>query len=196
MKFVLASASPRRRELMKLISENFEVVSSDVDESVVDKDTLPPDIYVEELALLKAAEAAKGFVGKKDTIVIAADTIVLNNGEVLGKPTDYDDAKFTLLSLSGKEHEVYTGFSIMRMEDGYTVCKSVKTKVYFKDLEMDRIEAYLKTGEPFDKAGSYAIQGKGALLINKIDGDYFNVVGFPVSEIYDVLLNEFKTDVL
>ena len=194
MQFVLASASPRRRELMSLISENFTVTLPETDESVISDDT-PPYMYVQELALLKAAAAAKFHLKQKDAIIIAADTIVVADGKILGKPHDESDAKYTLLMLSGKTHSVYTGYCILRMSDAYTVCNRVKTDVTFRDLSEEKIDAYIKTGEPMDKAGAYGIQGKGSFLVSKIDGDYFNVVGFPVSDIAKTLEDEFDIQI-
>ena len=186
VKYVLASASPRRRELMNIISEDFEVVVPDADESMIDR-SAPPGIYVQELALLKAATAAKKVLKNKRAILIAADTIVVHDGAILGKPRGRSDAEEMLKSLSGRTHEVYTGYCIMRIKDARTTCGSVRTEVKFRELTDDTIKAYVKTGEPMDKAGSYGIQAVGALLVESINGDYFNVVGFPVSEIADKL---------
>lgn len=194
--FILASASPRRRELMEMLTDKFEVAVSDADESAVDAKSVSPALYVQELALLKAAATAKKVLKNKKAVIIAADTIVVNGGEILGKPHDEDNAFNMLKALSGKEHEVYTGFCIMRIKDAYTSCKSVKTRVKFRELEDDTIRAYIATGEPMDKAGAYGIQGKGSILIEKIEGDYFNVVGFPVSEIADTLGREFDIKVM
>ena len=187
---ILASASPRRRELLENMGIDFKVHISDADESMADK-SVPPEIYVQELALLKAAAVAKEIIKKKDAIVIAADTIVVNNGIILGKPTDEDDARLMLSALSGKTHSVYTGFCVMRLSDAFTVCKNVRTDVTFKELSPEKIDRYIKTGEPMDKAGSYGIQGMGAMLVEKICGDYFNVVGLPVGELADTLETEF-----
>ncbi|MCD8391248.1 MAG: Maf family protein [Firmicutes bacterium] len=194
--FVLASASPRRKELMRLIAEDFRVVVSDADESAIDKAALPPSIYVQELALLKASASAKKVLKDKKAIIIGADTIVVSNGEIMGKPADDGGAFDMLRALSGKTHEVYTGFCIMRVRDAYTVCDCVKTEVTFRDLSDEKIRAYIKTGEPRDKAGAYGIQGKGSMLIKKISGDYFNVVGFPISEIAAVLEKDFNIDTI
>ncbi len=195
MNFVLASGSPRRRELMNIISAEYETVAPDVDESVI-SDKTPSGVYVQELALLKAAAAAKRYVKKRNTIIIAADTIVTVDGRILGKPLDFKDARNTLIMLSGRTHEVYTGFCIMRMSDAFTVCSRVKTEVTFGDLTTEKIDAYIKTGEPMDKAGSYGIQGLGSLFVKEIKGDYFNVVGFPVFEIAQVLEKEFNINIL
>lgn len=192
---ILASASPRRRELMENMGLGFTVMVSDADESSVDS-SVPPEIYVQELALLKAAAVAKSVIENKEAIVISADTIVVNDGMILGKPKDEEDARNMLSTLSGKMHKVYTGFCVMRLADAFTVCKNVCTEVVFKKLSEEKIERYIKTSEPNDKAGSYAIQGFGAMLIEKINGDYFNVVGLPVSELADVLETEFGFELM
>lgn len=187
---ILASASPRRSELLKNMGLDFKVMVSDADEDSIDT-SVPPEIYVQELALLKAADVAKKIIKNKNAIVISADTIVVNNGKILGKPKDEADAKAMLKSLSGKVHNVYTGFCVMRLSDAFTVCKNVCTGVVFKNLTDEKIERYISTGEPMDKAGAYGIQGMGGMLVEKIDGDYFNVVGLPVSELSDTLESEF-----
>lgn len=193
--FILASGSPRRRELLSAIGLEFDVVVSDADESSVSKDT-SIDIYVQELALLKAAATAKDVLKRKDALIIAADTIVTLDKKILGKPQDEDDAFNMLKSLSGRAHEVYTGYCIMRVRDGFTVCDRVKTEVLFKELDDNLIRRYIKTGEPMDKAGAYGIQGKGALLAEKINGDYFNVVGLPVSALAKTLKKEFDIEII
>lgn len=187
---ILASASPRRRELMQNMGLNFAVMVSDADETSVDS-SVPPGIYVQELALLKAAAVAKSILNNKDAIVISADTIVVKDGEILGKPRDDADAKRMLESLSGSIHSVYTGFCVMRISDAFTVCKHVKTDVHFRTLTDEKIDRYIQSGECRDKAGAYGIQGLGAMLISHINGDYFNVVGLPVSELAEVLETEF-----
>lgn len=187
---ILASASPRRRELLGNMGLSFTIKVSKTNEGAVDIQ-VPPEIYVQELALLKACAVAKTVIDKKDVIIISADTIVVNDGKILGKPKDEGDAKEMLASLSGKTHSVYTGFCVMRLYDAFTVCKNVRTDVVFKKLTEEKIERYIDTKEPMDKAGSYGIQGLGAMLIDRIEGDYFNVVGLPVSELADVLETEF-----
>lgn len=193
--FILASGSPRRRELLSAIGMDFEVVVPGADENLPAKET-PVGIYVQELALLKAAAAAKKVLKKKKSLIIAADTIVTLDGKILGKPKDEDDAFNMLRSLSGRKHEVLTGYCVMRISDGYTVCNRVKTEVMFKTLDDEKIRSYIGTKEPMDKAGAYGIQGIGALLVESIEGDYFNVVGLPVSALADTLKNEFDIDLL
>ena len=187
---ILASQSPRRRELLKNMGFTFSVVVSDASEDEVSSDVLP-EIYVQELALLKASATAKKVMDRKDAVIISADTVVVNDGEILGKPCDEADAVRMIKSLAGKTHRVYTGFCVMRINDARTLCKSVMTEVTFKELSNERIKRYVKSGEYRDKAGGYGIQGLGAMLVKGISGDYFNVVGLPVSELSDVLEEEF-----
>ena len=195
-KIILASASPRRRELLEQIGINFDIIVSTQAEEDVDK-TLPPDIYVSELALLKASAVAKELAQskRKNSIIIAADTIVYKDNKIFGKPKDENEAKAILKELSGNVHQVYTGVCVMRLSDGYSVSKSVKTSVKFKNLSDNMIDAYINTREPLDKAGAYGIQGMGAVLIDEINGDYFNVVGLPLSCLYDILKDEFNIDI-
>lgn len=193
--FILASASPRRKEIMALTGLDFSVLVSDADEGSVDRN-IPAGLYVQELALLKASSTAKFLLKNKNAVVISADTIVTLDGEILGKPQDEEDALKTLRALSGKTHEVYTGYCVMRISDGKTVCQSVRTEVTFKELSDEKINAYIKTGEPMDKAGAYGIQGKGSMLISGINGDYLNVVGLPLSALSDTLEEEFDTKII
>ena len=192
---VLASASPRRKELLANMGLDFEVIVSDAEESAVDK-SVPTGIYVQELAFLKAAAVAKKIIKRKNAIIISADTAVVSDGEILGKPEDEDDAFDMLRALSGRTHTVYSGFCVMRLSDGRTVCKDVATEVTFKNLSDERIRRYIKTGEPMDKAGAYGIQALGAMLVEKINGDYFNVVGLPVAELAAVLEDEFDFELI
>ena len=193
--FVLASASPRRKELLEKMGLQFSVVVSQADESTVSRD-IPVNLYVQELALLKASATAKTLLRNKKALIIAADTIVTLDGEILGKPDGEDGAKKMLSSLSGRTHEVYTGYCVMRISDGKTVCNSVKTEVKFKTLTEQKIRSYIESGEPMDKAGAYGIQGLGSMLIEKINGDYFNVVGLPVSALADTLEKEFDIEIM
>lgn len=193
--FILASGSPRRKELLELMGLEFKVIVSQADEDSVSKD-LKPELYVQELALLKASATAKEVLRNKNAVIISADTIVTLDGQILGKPKDEDDAFNMLSILSGREHEVYTGYCVMRISDGKAVCGKVRTKVKFKDLSDDKIRGYINSGEPMDKAGAYGIQGLGSLLIEKIDGDYFNVVGLPISALADTLEDEMDIKIL
>lgn len=192
---ILASGSPRRRELLTLMGLDYKVVVSEADEESVSKD-LPIELYVQELALLKATATAKSVLKNKNAVIISADTVVTLNGKILGKPLDEDDAFNMLKSLSGVAHSVYTGYCVMRIKDGKTVCSKSRTRVHFKELSDEKIRAYIKSGEPMDKAGSYGIQGLGSLLAEKIDGDFYNVVGLPISMLADTLENEFDIRVI
>lgn len=189
-KIVLASASPRRQELLKQIGLNFEVSVPAVDEIIAEG--TPPFEVVRELACRKSMEVA-GQIG--EGIVIGADTVVVNQGMILGKPSDYADAVQTLRNLSGSEHLVITGFCVVDGASGKVVKASETTRVFFRRLTDDEIESYVKTGEPMDKAGSYAIQGLGAILVERIEGCYFNVVGLPLTKLAEVL-REFGVEVL
>ncbi|MDD6727743.1 MAG: Maf family protein [Eubacteriales bacterium] len=171
---VLASKSPRRRELLSLITPDFEIKTADADETL--PEGISPDKAVEYLSKIKA-EPFKN----DDDIVIGADTVVAVDGKILGKPADRADAFSMLKALSGREHSVFTGVTVIKGSKAETF--SVETKVKFYPLTDEEIESYLDTGEPFDKAGGYGIQGKGALLVESICGDYFNVVGLPVSRL-------------
>lgn len=175
---ILASKSPRRKELLSFITTDFTVKSADVDETL--PQGITPDKAVEYLSRIKA-EPLKN----ENDIVIGADTVVALDGKILGKPRDEADAFATLRMLSGKEHSVFTGVSVIKGEKIETF--SVQTKVKMFELTDKEIEEYIATAEPFDKAGSYGIQGKGSLLVEKIDGDYFNVVGLPISRLNRVL---------
>lgn len=173
-RLVLASASPRRRELMALAGFDFEVITADVDE-VLDASLAPCELVM-SLSFQKASAVAKD---NPDAAVIGADTVVVLDGKVLGKPHSEEEAVQMLRGLSGNTHEVYTGVCIIK---GDRVHKFYEcTKVTFWPLEDELIAQYVASKEPMDKAGSYGIQGKGSVLVKGIEGDYFNVVGFPVS---------------
>ncbi len=178
MKIILASASPRRREILKNAGIDFKVLAADIDEST--EKILPHEVVL-DISKRKAAAAAK----KTDGVIIAADTVVALDGEILGKPRDDEDAYRMLKALSGREHEVYTGVCVMCGDK----CDSFyeKTKVFFREMADDFIKAYIETGEPRDKAGAYAIQGKCAAYITRIEGDYLNVVGLPLSGLCELL---------
>lgn len=175
MELILASNSPRRRELLGQMGiKNFKMISPDVDESV--EPGLSPAEIVERLSRRKAAAAA-GKAGP-DCLIIAADTVVALDGAVLGKPRNKEGAFAMLAALSGREHHVYTGVTVLQGER--TVTEHEETAVAFRALEEEEIWGYIATGEPMDKAGAYGIQGLGALLVSGIRGDYCNVVGLPV----------------
>ena len=193
--FILASSSPRRKELLASIGLEYDVVVPDADESAVSRDGITPELYVQELALIKAAAAAKLVLKDKNAVIIAADTVVSNNGEILGKPEDAEDAFNMLSSLSGHKHTVYTGCCVMSVRSGKTVCRTSSADVYFKELSADKIWRYIATGEPADKAGAYGIQGIGGTLVEKTDGDYQSVVGLGISSLSDILENEFNINI-
>lgn len=194
IRLVLASASPRRRELLEQIGLKFDIMVSTEDEENIDK-SLSPELYTQELAILKAAAVAKNITHEKNVILISADTVVYLDNKILTKPKNDEDAFNMLKALSGKKHQVYTGVCVMRMKDSKSVSRYEKTDVYFKELTDRTIKNYINTNEPKDKAGSYGIQGKGALLIDKIDGDYFNVVGLPLRLLSEILYDEFDIDI-
>lgn len=178
---ILASKSPRRKELLSLITNDFVIRSADVDESL--PENISPAKAVEYLSKIKAIP----FKNDVDT-VIGADTVVAADGKILGKPADRKDAYNMLKMLSGKYHSVFTGVTVIKPNSIQTL--SVETKVKFFELTDSEIYNYTETGECDDKAGAYGIQGKGALLVEKIEGDYFNVVGLPVSTLNKMLSDE------
>ena len=175
MKIVLASASPRRKELLRFITDEFEVIPSKADE------TLPEDIAVEKAAEYLAKVKATSLRPAYNTLVIGCDTVVVADDKILGKPENKSDCFAMLKMLSGRKHFVYTGVCILFNKE--IISFTEKTEVEFHKLSDSEILNYISTGEPFDKAGGYGIQGKGSLLVKKINGDYFNVVGLPVSRL-------------
>lgn len=182
MELILASKSPRRRALLEQMGvRSFRVVTPDIDEHM-DRD-LPPAELVRQISEEKA-RAVAAQVGP-DAIVIAADTVVALDGAVLGKPADQEEAFRMLSILSGCRHQVYTGLTVLRGQQVYSVWE--ETAVTFRSLTGEEIEAYIATGEPMDKAGAYGIQGYGALLIEGISGDYYNVMGLPVCRLGQIL---------
>lgn len=185
--FILASGSPRRRELLSGLGLDFTVQPSGAEEPI--DPSLSPQLTVERLSLLKAADVAAAQTGQ--ALVLGADTIVWLDGQILGKPRDADNARQMLMRLSGKTHSVFTGISVVRVSDGKCVSVCEQTQVRFRALSEEDISRYLATGEPLDKAGAYGIQGRGALLIERIDGDYFNVVGLPLCRLAALLREEF-----
>lgn len=185
MSLILASGSPRRQELLKLITEDFTVHPVDADETL--PQGMPVEMAAAFLADLKAKEAARLF---PDDIVIGCDTVVILGDEIMGKPRDREDAHRMLRALSGESHSVLTGTSLYHGKQ--TSVFTTETLVTFYPLSDAEIEAYLDTGEPFDKAGAYGIQGKGSLLVQGIEGDYFNVVGLPVAALSRTL-RQFET---
>lgn len=180
MMIILASGSPRRRELLTSVGLNFEIYRPDVDETR--KPGEEPADYCRRLAGLKAEAGAQKF---PESLIIAADTIVFVDGQILGKPSDREDALRMLRLLSGREHEVITGLAVWNA--GALTVRDVHTLVKFRELTEAEIEAYYETGECDDKAGAYAVQGRGALLIEGVRGDYYNVVGLPLCTLGKIL---------
>ncbi len=180
MSIILASGSPRRRELMHLITDDFTVKTTDADE------TLPGGIPAENAAeYLAAVKAKAGAEMYPENTVIGCDTVVIIDGEILGKPKNRADALRMLRLLSGRTHKVITGVAIAEGESVHSF--SEVTEVTFCEITDSELERYLDTDEPYDKAGAYGIQGKASVFISGIKGDYFNVVGLPVSRLYHEL---------
>lgn len=179
---ILASASPRRKELLEKLGLKFKVEPSNSEEHV--RYELAPHELAKALSLEKAKAIAQRY---KDVIIIAADTLIVFEGRILGKPHTGTEAKEILKTLNGKPHSVITAFTIVDTEANKTISRSVETKVYLRKLSSDEIDAYVKSKEPLDKAGAYAIQGLGSMIVEKIEGDYFNVVGLPLSALAESL---------
>jgi septum formation protein len=187
---VLASASPRRKELLEQIGVRIEVDPADYDE---DKASVSePREMARELSLGKARAAARKH---RKAIIIAADTLVVLGGRVFGKPHTNAQAREMLRALNGRTHSVVTGFTILDTESGKVVSRSVETRVHMKKATLREVDAYVRTKEPLDKAGGYAIQGRGAVLVDRIEGDYSNVVGLPLSALAESL-RKFGVEVL
>jgi septum formation protein len=177
--FLLASASPRRAELLRAAGLSFEVRVAAVDEAVLPGES--PEVYVR-----RVAEAKAGAVARLDptTPVIGADTAVVVDGQILGKPGDHDDAARMLRLLSGRSHQVLTGVCLVAARGGVEITRLAQTTVEFAPLSPDELDWYVASGEPLDKAGAYAIQGLASRFIERIDGSYSNVVGLPVALLY------------
>ncbi len=190
-KIILASASPRRREILNQMSLEFEIIQSDADETI--KEKMKPDDAVKLISERKALNTYEKIKNKyKDfdkVIIIAADTVVSINDKILGKPKDKNDAFKMLNFLSGKKHFVYTGVTIAVYKDNKLnlSTKSECTEVYMRALTENEIKKYIESENVLDKAGAYAIQSKGAVLIEKINGDYLNIVGLPITLLYKML---------
>jgi len=174
MKIILASNSPRRKELLSQVGVDFEIIPSKFEEQMID---LQPAELVEHFAFMKAKDVALRV--QTEALVIGSDTVVCLDG-IMGKPEDEEDAFNMLRRLSGKEHLVISGLSIIDTATGESLTEHESTAVKMKELSKVEIQAYIKTGEPMDKAGAYAIQGMGSLFVERIEGDYFNVVGLPL----------------
>lgn len=187
MKYILASMSPRRKEILERMGLEFSVEPSDVDENIGVTD---PVLLVKELSLLKATNIASKHSGE-NVLIIAADTVVALNGEILGKPKDEDDAIRMLNMLSGATHSVFTGYCVTDAKSGKAVSKCAETKVTFRELSDEEISEYIKSGEPMDKAGAYGIQGGAGKFVTNTDGEYTNVVGLPEDALTKLLKEEF-----
>lgn len=188
MNLILASSSPRRRDILSAADISFTVFTAPFDEASVS--LAKPEEGVRKLALGKAGAAREKWIAEKgsleeDTVFLGADTVVVLDGKAMGKPGSPEEAVSLLEGLSGKEHHVYTGVALLSKQK--TDSFFVKTAVYFRQLSKQEIRDYVATGEPLDKAGAYGIQGKGRALVEKVDGDYLNVVGLPLKEVLDRL---------
>jgi septum formation protein len=182
-KIILASSSPRRKELLEKLGLRFEVIPSLIDEIPL-RDESPEDFAL-RTSTEKALSVSRSL--DSDSVVIGADTIVVIGGEILGKPKDEEEATIMLEKIAGREHGVITGFSIVKPEAEILYRNLVESRVKIKTLAPCEIEGYIKTGEPMDKAGAYGAQGIGAFMIEEIHGSYTNVVGLPLAQVIDVL---------
>lgn len=185
---ILASGSPRRKELLELIGVEFKIITSNKEEVITSTN---PEEVVKELSVMKAEDVAAGVTGP--AIILGADTVVSHGGRILGKPKDKEDAVNMIRSFAGDDHYVYTGVCIIRKEADGSVKKisfAEGTRVTVYPMTKEEIEGYVASGEPMDKAGAYAIQGLFAPYIKGIEGDYYNIVGFPIAGIYQRLKEE------
>ena len=181
-KIILASASPRRKEILSLTGLRFSVDPSDYEERF--DNSINPHILAKRLSL----EKARAIAGKyRDALIIAADTFIVFRGKLLGKPHTSKEARKILRLLNGKSHSVITGYTMLDTGTGQKITRSVETKVWFKKMSSQELDAYAATGEPIGKAGAYAIQGRGAMIVKKIEGDYLNVVGLPLFDLAESL---------
>ena len=195
MKYILASKSPRRREILEMLGVKFEVITSEADES---SNITDPYQLVEELSLRKGLAVRDALLAKgydlSDTVIISSDTVVAIDGEILGKPHDEEDAKRMLRLYSGREHEVVSGIGLIGA-NAQGVTHEV-TKVTFDEMDEETICSYVRAAKPYDKAGAYAIQGLASAYISGIVGDYFNVVGLPVHRMCRLHQEIFKENLL
>lgn len=181
-KIILASGSPRRKELLEQIGMEFEIHKAEGEEVITSS---VPEEVVKELSMQKVQEVSGTCDGD---VIIGADTVVAVDGQILGKPADRADAMRMLRLLQGKEHQVITGVTVLLKENNKTVCFAEVTKVHVFPMTEEQMERYTATGEPMDKAGAYGIQGKFAVYVSGIEGDYNNVVGLPVGRLYQEVL--------
>lgn len=191
MKIILASKSPRRREILENLGVKFEIITADCDEEC---DLSDPCEAVKDIAARKGRAVLRTLVDKENTLIIACDTLVYAGGEFLGKPEDAEDARRMLSLLSGGAHQVVSGIYLYK--DGKEIGRAASTHVIFDDMSQEAIDDYIRSGEPMDKAGAYAVQGRASVYIKGIDGDYFNVVGLPVNLLAKTLKECFEIDIL
>jgi septum formation protein len=186
-KLILASASPRRAEILTAVGWKFEKQTADIDETELPGEK--PEDYVRRLAREKAVAVAEKYT---DALVLGADTIVVIEDKIVGKPKDFADARRMLKMLSGRWHEVLTGVALVKITAGNLQIKveMQRTRVKFAELSEAEIEFLIELGEPLDKAGAYAVQAQAALFIEQIEGDYWNVVGLPVSLVYELVFRK------
>lgn len=187
MNIILASASPRRKEILENTNTKFEIIKSEIDEVILDNEL--PSQVVMRLAFEKSIDIA---LKHPDILVIGADTVVVLNNNILGKPKDSSDAFNMIKQLSGKTHQVITGISLINLNANQKIIDYVVSNVKFKNLSEEDIKDYIQTNESLDKAGAYGIQGFGAMLVEEIQGDYFNIVGLPISRLSDLLKKHFN----
>lgn len=184
-KIILASSSPRRKELLETVGIKFEIVSPTAEETMAGNEE--PENFALRVSVDKASSVSKRL--DEGCVVIGADTVVVVDGGILGKPSDEEEAAFMLNTISGREHSVLTAFSILRPPDQILHSEIVATRVRVKPLAAHEIEGYIKTGEPMDKAGAYGIQGIGSFMVKEIEGSYTNVVGLPLAELLQAFRN-------
>lgn len=189
-RIILASMSPRRKALLEILGIPFTIVVSDFEEELTNNKN--PQQLVEELSLGKAKAVCQK---ETNAIIIAADTIVVCNNQVLGKPKSKDDAKRMLQLLSNTTHQIITGMTIMDTDTKQTLTRSETARVFMRQITEEEIDTYISTGEPLDKAGAYGIQEKGAIFVKKVEGDFFNIVGLPLYTLAQSL-KQFGIDVL
>lgn len=187
MNIILASASPRRKEILGNTKVKFDIIKSEIDEVILEDEA--PAQAVMRLAFEKCMDIASK---NKNNLVIGADTIVVLDNAILGKPKDKEDAIKMIKKLSGRVHQVITGISLINLDADKKIIDYVVSSVKFKELSDEDIIDYIQTNESLDKAGAYGIQGYGALLVEEIQGDYFNIVGLPISRLSDLLKKHFS----
>ena len=190
MRIILASKSPRRKEILENLGLKFDIIVADADERSDERD---PKQRVADLAAIKGRAVTDALEEKTNTLVIASDTLVYAEGEFLGKPRDREDARRMIGLLSGRSHSVVSG--IYLFYNGKEILSADETLVTFDKMTDGEIESYVSSDEPYDKAGGYAVQGLASLYISGLEGDYFNVVGLPVNLLYKILKNEFDIDI-